>query len=342
MSACDSARFLQVIVDAVDELLRLAGVEEAAEKEGEKVEKLTFSGLSTKLEALLADNVGGTPTVDVSALYDAETGISDLRVNITLNWEFIEARSIGIDLKEILDANEGEGLSDDGEFLHSLVPAQGEGEFELSGTVQFDLGVGVEFNRTAKSISPYIMSTSGFKATFDAQGDLDFQASLGPLRGEIAGRFFVGQDNNPLSLEVGLKDDSDFYYISSKSGEAARPNFEKATLNDLITKKLGVQFEGNAGADITLCVPLICVEDAGVDFDILDLEEFIRGGSGNDVVTFKVTPPQSNCIGKFSFLDILLQDPEAVVNALDEIFGVVEDGKWLCWILPNSSVVSNR
>ena len=182
ISACDSARFLQVIVDAVDELLRLAGVEEAAEKEGEKVEKLTFSGLSTKLEALLADNVGGTPTVDVSALYDAETGISDLRVNITLNWEFIEARSIGIDLKEILDANEGEGLSDDGEFLHSLVPAQGEGEFELSGTVQFDLGVGVEFNRTAKSISPYIMSTSGFKATFDAQGDLDFQASLGPLR----------------------------------------------------------------------------------------------------------------------------------------------------------------
>lgn len=114
VSACDTASFLQVIVDAVDTLVN----ECACDNEGQDgTTTVTFSSLEVKLEALLQDGVGGIPKVGIISSNSAERSVLD--IDIELSWSFQEVSQLEIDLAQILD---GLDLSGDIEtFAKGLV-----------------------------------------------------------------------------------------------------------------------------------------------------------------------------------------------------------------------------
>ena len=95
VSACNSASFLKVIVDAVDTLLN-----DAEESEGSS----TFQALEKKLEALLQDGVGGDPGVDIKTTDDDVRSV--LELDITLDWGWDEVYQLKLDLNEIFEGLE--------------------------------------------------------------------------------------------------------------------------------------------------------------------------------------------------------------------------------------------
>jgi hypothetical protein len=81
VSACDSASFLQVVVDAVDALVTECNCEGETDGGGETT--VSFSSLEVKLESLLQDGVGGTP--DVGIVTRSNSVRSELEFDIELS-----------------------------------------------------------------------------------------------------------------------------------------------------------------------------------------------------------------------------------------------------------------
>lgn len=112
VSACDTARFLQVVVDAVDTLVNDCPSAEVLDENSISVESRncsgTFQGIEAKLEGLLVDGVGGTPNVVINSTSDTIRSV--LELEMTLSWSFDEILQLQIDLAEIL---EGLELSED-------------------------------------------------------------------------------------------------------------------------------------------------------------------------------------------------------------------------------------
>ena len=129
LSACRSARFLQVFVDAVADLT----------KGGDA----TFNSLEAKLEALLQDGVGGTPEVEILTTYDSVTGIAELLLSITLAWNTNETTTLNVDLSDLLDTSSEaeENKENIQRFIKGFVPAQGQAQLDVSGAVRVTLAV---------------------------------------------------------------------------------------------------------------------------------------------------------------------------------------------------------
>ena len=111
-SACDFAGFLQVVVDAINQM-----VNDCSECDDPDAPKSSFNVLGTKLSALLQDAVGGTPSVVFTPTSDSIR--SSLDVDLILQWSFMEAIQLNVDLAGLLD-----GLDIDEDFKKF---AKGEG-----------------------------------------------------------------------------------------------------------------------------------------------------------------------------------------------------------------------
>lgn len=141
LSACSSARFLQVFVDAVDDLSNGGNA--------------TFNSLEGKLEALLQDGVGGMPDVEMLTTYDNVTGIAELLLNITLAWNTTESTALNIDLTDLLDtSNETANIQ---RFIKEFVPAQGQAQLDVSGGMMVTLAVGIEYRSNTSEVLPFII-----------------------------------------------------------------------------------------------------------------------------------------------------------------------------------------
>ena len=136
-SICDFVRELQIVVDAIDQL-----VNDCTECTDSDSPKSTFTLLETKLNSLLQDAVGGSPSVVFTPASDAS--YSSLEIDITLEWSLPEAFELNIDLASIL---EGMDLDEDlKNFVKGFIAFEG-GVVELVGAVSFGLGVGLEYNK---------------------------------------------------------------------------------------------------------------------------------------------------------------------------------------------------
>ena len=99
VSACDTAGFLQVIVDTVDTLVNDCPIEEDDSEENQSKCDGTFKALEEKLETLLQDGVGGTPDVVINTTSNDIR--SNLELQITLQWTLEQANQFEIDLDEM-------------------------------------------------------------------------------------------------------------------------------------------------------------------------------------------------------------------------------------------------
>ncbi len=82
ISACDFASFLQVIVDAVDQI-----VNDCVECDDQEAPKSPFSVMESKLSTLLQDAVGGSPSVQFYS--DSNESRTTLEVDLALAWRYV-------------------------------------------------------------------------------------------------------------------------------------------------------------------------------------------------------------------------------------------------------------
>jgi len=305
-SVCNTVAFLQVVVDAVAEL---AGIDDS-EAEGS-----TFSALEAKLESLLQDEVGGKPDVNITS--SSNGFYSDLMIELTLNWTFKETKQLGLDLGELLAEVDVTGVED---FKQELLPPAGEAGIEVEGGLLVTLALGLEYSNTTKKVTPYVIGSTGMRAYFMSKGFVQFEASLGPLTGEVVANFTAGTKAMPLALQVGLNESSN-YYLKDPNATANRTGF---TYPGKITKILNyveASFSGAASANIKAEVPLIFAE-AEFQVTIADVNAvFNKTANATHAEVKKLTAG----IPKPSFLSILLADPQAIVDALDNVLALAED-----------------
>ena len=162
-SVCDFAGFLQILVDAIDQL-----VNDCTECEDPDAPTSTFSVLETKLNLLLQDTVGGTPSVEFLPTSDEIR--SSLEIDISLQWSFLEASQLKIDLASIL---EGMEIDDDlKDFIKGIVAFSGEGGIEIAGSIKFTLGIGLEYLKATETAIPYVKGVTGVSLDFSVDGTL--------------------------------------------------------------------------------------------------------------------------------------------------------------------------
>jgi hypothetical protein len=116
---------------------------------------------------------------------------------------------------------------------------------------------------------------------------------------------------------VGLNESLNYYLDSS----AARPGFVNVSgINGLIDE-VGVKFDGSVNAQIDAAIALIGTT-LTCTVGVSDLDALFRGDTTALFLSYSVTTPEFEIP---SFLDILLMDPQGIVDALDGIFLTIED-----------------
>jgi len=145
ISACDMAKYLTTVVNAVDAL--------TSDTDG----ATSLQALEVKLETLLRDGVAGDPDVSI------DTSDDDLRsvieIEFELVWSFLENMQLQVDLSDIF---EGLSLDQAAEtFTKGVVGFDGQGIIELGGSLSFKLGVGVEYDKVTGSLHPFIKGSTG-------------------------------------------------------------------------------------------------------------------------------------------------------------------------------------
>jgi hypothetical protein len=307
-SVCEFAGFLQIVVYTIDQL-----VNDCTECSDPESPKSTFNALETKLKSLLQDAVGGTPIVKFTPTSDAIR--SSLDLDITLQWTFLEARQLNIDLASIL---EGLDLDEDiKNFAKGLVALEGQASIEIVGSLSVTLGLGLEYLKETESFIPYMKGTTGLVITFAADANAEFEASIGPLSATVDVKATVDNYGQPLAITVGLNPSLN-YYISTdqkltRSGFTRVPSI--STLADEISVAIAGQILARIDAEF-----VGGLGSAVMKIQISDINNVIQRKSGAIALYYKVSMTEIP-----SLLDILLLDPVAIVNAVDSLFKSVND-----------------
>jgi hypothetical protein len=275
----------------------------------------TFNSLESKINSLLQDSVGGTPSVDMTAT--SNNVRSELTVDLELAWSYSEFVELFLDLNELTSSGDGleGGIL---QYINALVPGKAEAQILVDAEIVFRLGVGLEFDRKLKVTRPYIKGTTGLYVSFKTAATASYEAMIGPLRGNIDAQVSVTgmQDYDPLSLSVGLDNDVNYYLGLDAPGRAG---FQRVDGVLALIKEVGLSFDGRLQADISAGIPLL-FSSATIELDI-DLDNWLRGNGGfyfnHSVVASSIELP--------SLLDILLLEPENIIDALDDMVQTAED-----------------
>ena len=267
-SVCDFAGFLQIVVDAIDQL-----VNDCSECEDPDAPKSTFTLLETKLRTLLQDTVGGTPSVDFIPSSDEIR--SSLELDLTMQWTFEEATQLNIDLASIL---EGMDLDEDlVNIVKGIIAVEGQGHIVVSGSLSFTLGIGLEYEKATETIIPYFKGITGITVTFSTYANAIFQASIGPLTASVDLRGEIDNYGEPLSISIGLDPDTN-YYISSKRS-LTRSGFQRVQNVAALGDEIEVTIKGQMKAEI-YAVYLNGLGDAYLNIHISDINNLIQGKPG--------------------------------------------------------------
>ena len=204
-SVCESAHFLKVFEDAVEEL--------------KKAKDATLSALQSNLESLLEDGLGGEPSVTIKT---SDDGLyADLIVDLVLKWNFAEAKTLGLDLAVLLSDVTVPGVDI---FQKSILPSRGA-EIDVDGHLVVTLALGIEYNGQFKKATPYLIGSTGIEASFRSEGDITFEAALGPLRGHVSANYEAGYVDNRLKLQAGFDASKRYYFKDPETGGSIRVGF---------------------------------------------------------------------------------------------------------------------
>ena len=307
-STCEFIGDLKIVVDAVDQL-----VNDCNECEDPDATKSTFNMLETKLKALLQDTVGGTPNVTFTPSSDDIR--SSLDLDIELTWSFLEARQLNIDLAGIF---EGMDLDEDFQnFAKGIIGFEGSGGTDLSGSLTLHLGVGLEYTKKTETVVPYIRGVTGITAKFAADANARIEATIGPLSAIVDVAAFIDNYGEPLSISVGL-DPKVNYYISMDR-ILSRNGFKRINNMTHLLNEITVAIRGQIQAEIEIEF-LGGLGGAFIGLEISDINNAIHQKPGAVSLYYNVT-----IVDKPTFIDMLLVDPVAIVNAVDRLFKAVND-----------------
>jgi len=306
LSACQSAGHLETFVTTVKNLV----------EESKNGANSTFSALDNKLTTLLTDAVGGEPTVTITPSDSAQA--SNLDIDIILEYSYERSDDLYIDLEQILQSYSSSQANSDivSAFANGFTPPEGTASMDLEGGLTFTLSIGLEYDKTFKTVKPYLRGSTGLEVTFSAATQFSFDAAIGPLQGSANGNVFVGGGStNPLKLSAGLKGDKNTkYYVTGSS-----------SITNL-GSQFDLSFEGSLSAELNaemdaLFFPTGVPKMEGT-VECSDLNKAIKGETGACVPKFITSGPAS--LKMPSFFDMLLKDPQGLVDAVDDIFNRVE------------------
>jgi hypothetical protein len=267
----------------------------------------TFSALDTKLTTLLQGAVGGTPIVDINTT-DNEY-YSNLDLQIVLAYAYNRSEEINIDLNGII-SDLGEDNKAIAFFAKALIPdSSASAGVNIEASLTLTLDVGVEYNKANKSISSYIKDSTGAKVTFLAEAIFGFGASIGPFPGTVDAGLRVGSSSEPVTLTVGLPGNGAKYYLFGGGNESK-------SITDVLND-VNVSFSGAITADIIAEIPDIGAK-LEVNVTVDDILLALRGNSSAFKVEWNTTGPTAPKIP--TLLEILLSDPQGLIDAIDDIF----------------------
>jgi hypothetical protein len=156
---------------------------------------------------------------------------SNLELDIILEWSIEEAKSLGIDLEEILAGLDSSG--EIGTFAKGLVTFEGGALIEINGRISFTLGMGLEYSRARQNkIVPYIKGNTGLNIEFSIETAVDFECTIGPFGAHVSGGVTVDNFGSLLKLSFGLNEKLN-YYLSSNSS-LARDGYVATPLKELV------------------------------------------------------------------------------------------------------------
>ena len=308
VSACEFASFLQIVVDAIDQL-----VNDCTECNDPDAPKSSFKVLATKLSSILQEAVGGSPSVDF--LPTSDDIRSSLEIDLKLEWSFMEAIELNIDLEAIL-----EGLDLDEnikKFAKGIIGLDGDGKAEITGSMSFSLGIRLEYVKQSGKINPYLKGVTGVGLTFSANVDNKFQATVGSIPATIAVAASIDNYGKPLSILVGLNPNVNYYISTDK--RLTRSGFQRVSSIGALGNEISYNIRGQVSAELDAELAG-GIGKAFMRIKISDINSLIQKKPGAVALYYKVST-----IGKPSFLDILLMDPVAIVNAVDSLLKSVND-----------------
>ena len=308
MSVCSFAVFFQIVVDAVDQI-----VNDCTECNDPDAPKSTFSVLGTKLSSLLQDAVGGTPNVVFTPTSDNIR--SSIEVDLLLEWSFLEAIQLNIDLAGIL---EGMDLDEDiRKFAKGIIGFDGAAGTDITGSISLSLGVGLEYVRQTGAIVPYLRGITGVVLNLSADANAEFQASIGALSASVAIDATIDNYGDPLSISVGL-DPGLNYYISSDT-RLSRNGFQRVSSIGALADEISIAFKGQVMAEIEAEI-FGGLGNAFITIQISDINNVVQQKPGAVAIYYKVSVAEIP-----SFLDLLLLDPTAIIDAVDGLFKSFND-----------------
>ena len=166
-------------------------------------------------------------------------------------------------------------------------------------------------------------STTGVQVDIAAGAVIDFDARIGPLGAEVGANITVeGENGGPLSINVGLDSEKRYYLFAQPNDEDTRENFVYTNVSGLI-EELGVAIDGRVEGILIAEVPLVGMK-AEINVTVATVDALFHGNNTSDnlITNIDFTPPSTPEFP--SFIDILLQDPDALVAGLDTVFEQAE------------------
>jgi len=290
----------------------------------------SFNTFEQTLEALLVDSVGRTPLVNLTTTSDENR--SDLMVEIVLAWDWIEQFLINLDLETLMEDEDTTG--DISHFAKNLIPREDADPASLEASVFFRLGVGLEYDKRGKKINPYIQGTTGFYVEFrgNASGNYTVQAGMFEASLDVEAVISGVQRSDPLSLSVGLNKSLNYYLGDPGVYSRDREGFKNVSISQLVNE-LKVDFDGSIKASVSVGLALIGTT-ANFGIEVTDLNRLFRGDKTALKIAWNVTKPKFQVP---TLLDILLAEPQGLIDALDGIFKKVEDAS-----LGRNGIVTNN
>jgi len=317
MTLCDIAQHLIPLVEGIEQI----------EQEHEEGQCATLTYIEEKITNLLTSTVGGTP--DVSLTPSENEVHTNLDLTITLN--YIQSRSAiaNIDLEEYLaSSNLDESTAATvALFTSGLEPIGSGAEIEVDTDLTLHLAIGIEYEKNDRTTSLYMKDNTGIVATFLSDASFGFQAQIGALEGTVEGTAKVGEPNSPLTFTAGFSD---------AVGESENNQATKMYLSGPNARTIA-SILNDATYDFTGSLDLFLDAQMGEIFFPIT-EEYSPPGlevtSAVDMrkLLFGEEDAFSNTViatGSFSpelpsLFDILIMNPEGVIQTIDQIFERVE------------------
>lgn len=211
----------------------------------------------------------------------------------------------------------------------------------LPSGVKLTFAIGLEYAATTKLVTPWISTSTGLDIELYASGTLAaVEGSFGAFPGEVSGSFGFGTESNPIVLSLGinpLETGEDKFYlkdpnpnnwsnVTARTGTGGYKFFEPSSTSTLagsrstigaILDQISPSFEGAVSLNLLAGIPAIGAK-ASVVAQIPSLQKFILDPTNQTnidlVTTFDAPMPM---IEPPSFLDILLADPQAIVDTCE-------------------------